>query len=356
MPAARDHPEKMTRRLVRARARLALRIIDRRSYELPRRNFLQLAGGAAALSSVSRIARAQTYPSRPVRLVAATTAGSAPDAIARLMGQWLSERLGQPFIVENRPGAGGNLGTEAVVRAAPDGYSLLLVAIANATNATLYDKLNYDFLRDIAPIAGVVRIPNLLTVHPSVPAKTVSELVAYAKTNPGKLNMASAGVGTAPHLSGELFKTMTGTNMVHVPYRGAAPAMTDLLGGQVQMMFPSTASSTVHVKAGKLRALGVTSATRWEMLPDVPAVGESVPGFETSFWAGIGAPRNTPGEIIAKLNNEINAGLADSKIKAQLTDLGGVAMPMSQADFGKFIADETDKWAKVIKFAGIKAE
>ncbi len=324
--------------------------------KLPRRNFLQLAGGAAALSSVSRIARAQTYPSRPVRLVAATTAGSAPDAIARLMGQWLSERLGQPFIVENRPGAGGNLGTEAVVRAAPDGYSLLLVAIANATNATLYDKLNYDFLRDIAPIAGVVRIPNLLTVHPSVPAKTVSELVAYAKTNPGKLNMASAGVGTAPHLSGELFKTMTGTNMVHVPYRGAAPAMTDLLGGQVQMMFPSTASSTVHVKAGKLRALGVTSATRWEMLPDVPAVGESVPGFETSFWAGIGAPRNTPGEIIAKLNNEINAGLADSKIKAQLTDLGGVAMPMSQADFGKFIADETDKWAKVIKFAGIKAE
>ena len=324
--------------------------------KLPRRNFLQLAGGAAALSSVSRIAKAQTYPSRPVRLVAATTAGSAPDAIARLMGQWLSERLGQPFIVENRPGAGGNLGTEAVVRAAPDGYSLLLVAIANATNATLYDKLNYDFLRDIAPIAGVVRIPNLLTVHPSVPAKTVSELVAYAKTNPGKLNMASAGVGTAPHLSGELFKTMTGTNMVHVPYRGAAPAMTDLLGGQVQMMFPSTASSTGHVKAGKLRALGVTSATRWEMLPDVPAVGESVPGFETSFWAGIGAPRNTPGEIIAKLNNEINAGLADSKIKAQLTDLGGVAMPMSQADFGKFIADETDKWAKVIKFAGIKAE
>jgi tripartite-type tricarboxylate transporter receptor subunit TctC len=324
--------------------------------KLPRRNFLQLASGAAALSSVSRIARAQTYPSRPVRLVAATTAGSAPDAIARLMGQWLSERLGQPFIVENRPGAGGNLGTEAVVRAAPDGYSLLLVAIANATNATLYDKLNYDFLRDIAPIAGVVRIPNLLTVHPSVPAKTVSELVAYAKTNPGKLNMASAGVGTAPHLSGELFKTMTGTNMVHVPYRGAAPAMTDLLGGQVQMMFPSTASSTVHVKAGKLRALGVTSATRWEMLPNVPTVGESVPGFETSFWAGIGAPRNTPGEIIAKLNNEINAGLADSKIKAQLTDLGGLAMPMSQADFGKFIADETDKWAKVIKFSGIKAE
>ena len=324
--------------------------------KLPRRNFLQLAGGAAVLSSVSRIARAQTYPSRPVRLVAATTAGSAPDAIARLMGQWLSERLGQPFIVENRPGAGGNLGTEAVVRAAPDGYSLLLVAIANATNATLYDKLNYDFLRDIAPIAGVVRIPNLLTVHPSVPAKTVSELVAYAKANPGKLNMASAGVGTAPHLSGELFKTMTGTNMVHVPYRGAAPAMTDLLGGQVQMMFPSTASSTVHVKAGKLRALGVTSATRWEMLPNVPAVGEFVPGFETSFWAGIGAPRNTPGEIIAKLNNEINAGLADSKIKAQLTDLGGVAMPMSQAEFGKFIADETDKWAKVIKFAGIKAE
>jgi tripartite-type tricarboxylate transporter receptor subunit TctC len=324
--------------------------------KLPRRNFLQMAGVAAALPSVSRVARAQTYPARPVRLVAATTAGSAPDVIARVMGQWLSERLGQPFIVENRPGAGGNLGTEAVVRAAPDGYSLLLVVIANATNATLYDKLNYDFLRDIAPIAGVVRIPNLLAVHPTVPVKTIPELVAHAKTNPGKLNVASAGVGTAPHLAGELFKAMTGTDIVHVPYRGAAPAVTDLLAGQVQMMFPSTASSAGHVKAGKLRALGVTSATRWEMLPDVPAVGEFVPGFEATFWAGIGAPRNTPGEILNKLNNDINAGLADPKIKAQLADLGAVAMPMSPADFGKYIADETDKWGKVIRAANIKAE
>jgi tripartite-type tricarboxylate transporter receptor subunit TctC len=321
-----------------------------------RRHFLHLAAGAAALPAVSHFAWAQTYPSRPVRIVAATTGGSAPDVIARLMGQWLSERLGQPFIIENRAGGAGNIGTEAVVRAPADGYTLLLVTVASATNATLYNKLNYNFLRDIAPVAGIVRIPNTLVVHPSVPAKTLPELVAYAKGNPGKLNMASAGNGSAPHLAGELFKMMANVNMVHVPYRGAAPAMTDLLGGQVQVMFPSTASSIEYIRTGKLRALAVTTKTRWEGLPDIPTVSEFLPGFETSFWAGVGAPRDASIGIRDKLNKEINAGLADIKINTHLSDLGGVPMAMARAEFGKFIADETEKWAKVIRFAGIKAE
>jgi len=324
--------------------------------KLPRRRFLHLAVGAAALPAVPRLAWAQTYPSRPVRLVAATSPGSAPDVFARLIGQWLSERLGQPFVVENRAGGGANIGTEAVVRAAADGYTLLLVSVPNATNATLYEKLSYNFLRDIAPIAGVVRIPNVLVVHPSVNAKTLAEFVTHAKANPGKINMASAGNGSAPHLAGELFKMMANIDMVHVPYRGAAPAVTDLLGGQVQVMFPSTSSSVEYIKAGRLRALAVTSPTRWEGLPDVPAVGESIPGFETSFWAGIGAPRNTPAGIVDRLNKEINAGLADPKLKARIADLGSTVLPGSPAEFGKLIAVETEKWAKVIKFANIKPE
>jgi tripartite-type tricarboxylate transporter receptor subunit TctC len=324
--------------------------------KLPRRRFLHLAAGAVALPAVPRLARAQTYPSRPVRLVAATSPGSAPDVFARLIGQWLSERLGQPFVVENRAGGGGNIGTEAVVRAAADGHTLLLVSVPNATNATLYEKLNYNFLRDIAPIGGVARIPNVLVVHPSVHARTLAEFVTHAKANPGKINMASAGNGSAPHLAGELFKMMTNIDMVHVPYRGAAPAVTDLLGGQVQVMFPSTSSSVEYIKAGRLRALAVTSPTRWEGLPDVPAVGESIPGFDTSFWAGIGAPRNTPAVIIDRLNKEINAGLADPKLKARLADLGGTVLPGSPAEFGKLIAAETEKWAKVINFANIKPE
>ena len=324
--------------------------------KLPRRRFLHLAVGAAALPAVPRLAWAQTYPSRPVRLVAATSPGSAPDVFARLIGQWLSERLGQPFVVENRAGGGANIGTEAVVRAAADGYTLLLVSVPNATNATLYEKLSYNFIRDIAPIAGVVRIPNVLVVHPSVNAKTLAEFVTHAKANPGKINMASAGNGSAPHLAGELFKMMANIDMVHVPYRGAAPAVTDLLGGQVQVMFPSTSSSVEYIKAGRLRALAVTSPTRWEGLPDVPAIGESIPGFETSFWAGIGAPRNTPAGIVDRLNKEINAGLADPKLKARIADLGSTVLPGSPAEFGKLIAVETEKWAKVIKFANIKPE
>jgi tripartite-type tricarboxylate transporter receptor subunit TctC len=322
--------------------------------KLARRRFLRLAAGAAALPAVSRFAWAQAYPARPVRIIVGTAAGGAPDVLARLVGQWLSDRLHKSFVIENRTGAGGNVGTEAVVRAPPDGYTLLLVASANAVNATLYDKLNYNFIRDIAPVAGVVRIPNMLVVHPSVPARTVPEFVLYAKANPEKITMASAGIGTAPHLAGELFKMMAGIEMVHVPYRGAAPALTDLIGGQVQVMFPSTASSIEHIRSGKLRALAVTAATRWEGLPDLPTVSEFVPGFETSFWSGVGTPRNTPVEIIDKLNDEINAGLADSKIKAQLADLGGVPMSMAAADFGKLIAEETEKWGRVIRAANIK--
>ena len=324
--------------------------------KLPRRRFLHLAAGAAALPALSRIARAQTYPSRPVRWVVPFPPGGVTDIVARLMGQWLSERLGQPFVIENRPGAGGNIGAEAVVKAAPDGYTLYLSSSPNAISATLYDNLNFNFIRDIAPVASISISPLVMEVNPSVPAKTVPEFIAYAKANPGKLNMASNGNGTTSHLAGELFKMMTGINMLHVPYRGAAPALTDLIGGQVQVMFDVMASSIEHIRAGKLRALAVTTATRSEALPDVPNVGEFLPGFEASAWQGVGVPKNTPTEIVDKLNKEINAALADPKVKARLADAGGVVLTGSPADFGKLIADETEKWAKVIRAANIKAE
>jgi len=324
--------------------------------KLPRRSFLQLAAGATALPAVARLAKAQTYPSRPVRIIVGFPPGAGTDITARLMGQWLSERLGQPFVIENRPGAGTNIGTEAVVRAAPDGYTLLLAVTPNAINVTLYEKLNYNFIRDIAPVAGIVRGPYVMLVNPSFPAMTVPEFIAYAKTNPGRINMASAGIGDGTHMCGELFKMMTGVNMAHVPYRGGAPALTDLLGGQVQVMFASMASSIEYIKDSKLRSLAVTTATRSETLPDIPTVAEFVPGYDASTWYGIGAPKGTPADIIDKLNMEINAALADPKFKARLADLGGTTLSGSPADFGKFIADETEKWGKVVKFAGIKAE
>jgi tripartite-type tricarboxylate transporter receptor subunit TctC len=324
--------------------------------KLPRRNFLHLAVSAAGLPAVSRIARAQAYPSRPVRIVVGFAAGGAGDITARLIGQWLSERFGQQFIVENRQGAGGNIGAEAVVRAPPDGYTLLLAAAPNAINATLYGNLNFNFIRDIAPVASFASGASVMVVNPSVPARTVPEFIAYAKANPGKISMASQGVGGTGHVSGELFKMMTGVNLVHVPYRGAGPALIDLLGGQVQVMFPATVSSIEYIRAGRLRALAVTAATRSDALPDVPTVGEFVPGYEASNWYGIGVPTGTPAEIIGKLNKEINAGLTDAKMKARLADLGETPFPGSPADFGKFIADETEKWGKVVKFAGIKPE
>jgi tripartite-type tricarboxylate transporter receptor subunit TctC len=321
-----------------------------------RRQFLHLTAGAAALPALPRIARAQTYPSRPVRIIVGFAAGSGSDILARLIGQWLSERLGQPFVVENRPGAGGNIGTEAAMRAPADGYTVLVANAANAINATLYDKLNFNFSRDIVPVAGIMRVPFALEVNLSVPVKTVPKFIAYAKANPSKISMASPGNGTPLHVAGELFNMMTGTHMVHVPYRGDAPALTDLLGGQVQVMFASVLASTEYIRAGKLRALAVTSTTRSEALPDTPTVGEFVPGYEASGWFGIGAPRNTPAEIVDRLNKEINAGLADPKLRARLHDLGGMVLAGSPADFGKLIAEETEKWAKVIKFAGIKPE
>jgi tripartite-type tricarboxylate transporter receptor subunit TctC len=324
--------------------------------KLPRRNFLYLVAGAAALPSVSRLAWAQAYPSRPVRLIATFSAGGVVDLVARLIAQWLSERLGQTFIVENRAGAGGNIGTEAVVRAPADGYTLLFVTAANAINTTFYEKLNFDFSRDIAPIASIVRLPFVMLVNPSVPAKTVPEFIAYARANPGKLTMASGGIGTSTHVAGELFKMMTGVNLVHVPYRGLALSLTDLLGGQVQVAFASTVSSIEYVKTGRLRALAVTAATRSDALPDVPTVDEFVPGYEASIWFGIGAPKNTPTEIVDKLNNEINAAFADPNMKARLAELGGTALPGSSADFAKLIADETEKWGKVIQAANIKTE
>jgi tripartite-type tricarboxylate transporter receptor subunit TctC len=324
--------------------------------KLPRRTFLHLAAGAAALPAVARIAWAQTYPSRPMRIVVGLAPGGANDIIARLMGQWLSERLGQPFIIENRPGAATNIASEAVVRAPADGYTLLLVSGAHTVNATLYDKLSFNFIRDIAPVAGIVRSPNLMLVNPSVPAKTVPEFIAYAKANPGKINMASPGIGTQPHLAGELFNIMAGLNLVHVPYRGGAPAVTDLISGQVQVMFLSPAASIEYIRSGRLRALAVTAETRWEGLPDLPTVVEFVPGYESSNWFGVGAPKATPAEIVDQLNKEINVALADPKMKARLADLGGTVLPGSPADFGKLIADEIEKWAKVIKFTGIKPE
>jgi tripartite-type tricarboxylate transporter receptor subunit TctC len=324
--------------------------------KLPRRNFLHLAAGTAALPAVSRIARAQAYPTRPVRIVVGYAAGGPADIVARLIAQWLSERLGQPFLVENRTGAATNIATEAVVRAPADGYTLLFVNAANAINTTLYEKLSFNFIRDIAPVANVVRVPNVVAVHPSFPAKTVPELIAYAKANPGKLTMASSGIGTPSHVFGELFKMMAGVNLVAVPYRGGGPALIDMLSGQVDVIFVPTAASIEYVRAGRLRALGVTSATRLEALPDLPPVADFVPGYEASSWAGIGAPKATPAEIVEKLNTEINAALADPNMKARLADLGGVVLPGSPADFGKFIADETEKWGNVIRALNIKAE
>jgi tripartite-type tricarboxylate transporter receptor subunit TctC len=324
--------------------------------KFPRRQFLHLAAGAAALQAVPRVARAQSYPTRPVRIIVAAAAGNTGDLMARLLGQWLSERLGQPFIIENRPGAGSNIGTEAVVRAPPDGYTLLSVAFGNAINATLYDKLNFNFIRDIASVAGLIRVPNIMEVNLSFPATTVPDFIAYAKANPGKINFASAGTGTSLHISGELFKMMTSLDLVHVPYRGQAPALSDLIGGQVQVMFDNMTTSIEFVRDGKVRPLAITAAERSHVLPDVPTIREFVPGFEISPWIGVGAPRNTPPEIVDKLNREINAALADPKIKARISELGATAISGSPADFGKFIADETEKWAKVVKFSGAKAE
>jgi tripartite-type tricarboxylate transporter receptor subunit TctC len=324
--------------------------------KLPRRQLLHLVAGAALLPAALRIAKAQGYPTRPVRIIVGFTAGGNFDLTARLISQWLSQRLGQQFIVENRPGAGTNIATEAVVRAPADGHTLLLGGAVNAINATLYEKLNFDFLRDMAPVASVIRFPNVIDLNPSFPAKTIPEFIAYAKANPGKVNMASSGNGTSQHLSGELFKMMTGVNLVHVPYRGAPQALTDLIGGQVQVSFDPLPPAIELIRSGKVRALAVTTAVRSDALPDVSTVGEFVPGYEASGWNGIVAPRNTPIEIIQKLNTEINAGLADPGIRAKLTDLGGMVLASSAADFGKLIADEIDKWGKVIKFAGVKPE
>jgi tripartite-type tricarboxylate transporter receptor subunit TctC len=325
--------------------------------KIPRRRFLQLAAGVATLAAVPRSASAQAYPLRPVRLIVPFASGGASDILARLIGQWLSERLGQAFVIELRPGAGGNVGTEAVVNAPPDGHTLLMVnAAPSAINATLYDKLNFNFLRDMAPVGGVVRTPLVLQVTPSFSPRTVPELIAYAKANPGKVNMASAGNGTPPHVAGELFKMMAGVDIVHVPYRGGGPALVDLLGGQVQMMFGVLASSIEYIRAGKLRPLAVSTAMRVETLQDVPTVGDFLPGYEASDWYGICAPKGTPAEIIGKLNTEINAGLADPKLKARLADLGGIMLAGSPAEFGKLIADETDKWGKVVRAAHMKPE
>ena len=321
-----------------------------------RRHVLHLAAGAAALPAAARVARAQVYPTRPVRIVVPFAPGGSTDIIARLIGQWLSERLGQPFVIENRPGAGSNIGTEVVVKAPADGYTLLLVGPSSAINATLYEKLNFNFLRDITSVAGIISIPFIMAVNPSVPAKTVSEFIAYTKVNPSEVNMGSGGNGTAGHLSGELFKMMAGVNMIHVPYRGEALALTDLLGGQVQVMFGTMPASIEYIRAGKLRPLAVTTASRLEALPDIPTVGEFVAGYEASGWQGLGAPKNMPADIVDKLNKEVNTGLVDPKIKARLADLGGIVLAGSPVDFGKFIADETEKWGKVIRAANIKAE
>ena len=324
--------------------------------KLPRRQFLHLAAGATALSAVSRITWAQAYPSRPVSLVAGFAPGGGVDITARLIGQWLSERVGQQFVIENRPGASSNIATEAVARAPADGYTLLLIGSFNTINATLYDKLNYNFIRDIAPVASVMRYPYVMVVNPSLPVKSVPEFIAYAKANPGKLNMGSPGTGSGDHIAGELFKMMTGVDMVDVTYRGIALALSDLLGGQVQVSFPSILSSIQYIRSGQLRALAVVTATRSDALPDIPAMAEFVPGYEASSWYGVGAPKATPAEIIDKLNKEINATLADPKNKARLANLGGDALALSPADFSKLIADETEKWGNLIRTLNIKAE
>jgi len=324
--------------------------------KLPRRQFLHLAAGAAALPAVSRIASAQSYPSRPVRMIVPFGPAGTTDIVARLIGQWLSEHLGQQFVVENRPGGAGNIGTEAVVRAPADGYTLLMIDVSPAINATLFDKLNFNFVRDIAPVANIVRVPNVMVVNPAFPAKTVPEFIAHAKANPGKISLASAGVGTPNHVAGELFKMMAGLDLVHVPYRGGGPAIADLLGGQVDVTFAVVTTAIEYIRTGKLRALAVTSATRQQALPDIPTVADFLPGYEASGWFGLFAPRNTPAEIIDKLNKEINAALADPKMKARLADLGGTVVLGSPADFGKLVVDDKEKWAKVIRAAGIKAE
>jgi tripartite-type tricarboxylate transporter receptor subunit TctC len=323
--------------------------------KLPRRRFLYLAASAATLPAVSRIAWAQTYPTRPVRIIVGFPAGGPTDIVARVMAQWLSERLGRQFVVENRAGAASNIGTEAALRAPPDGYTLLQVTSSNAVNATFYENLSFDFINDIAPVGAIIRVPFVMEVNPSVPARTVPEFIAYAKANPGRINMAS-GTGTSIHIAGELFKMMAGVNLVHVPYRGAAPALTDMIGGQVHVMFDVLTSSIGHIRSGALRALAVTTATRSQALPDLPTVGDFLPGYEASAWYGIAAPKNTPSHIIDKLNTEMNAGLADAAVRARLAELGGAVIPGSPADFGKLVADEIDKWGKVVKFSGAKPE
>jgi tripartite-type tricarboxylate transporter receptor subunit TctC len=328
----------------------------RNEMKLSRRQFQRLAAGAAVLPLPAGTARAQAWPSRPVRFLVGYAPGGGNDIVARLMGQWFSERLGQPFLIENRPGAATNMAAEAVVHAAPDGYTLLLVGQPNAINATLDETLPFNFIRDIAPVAGIMTVPNVMVVHPSFPANTVPKFIGYAKANPGKINMANPGTGTGPHMSGQLFKMMAGVDLIDVPYRGGALALTDLVGGQVQVMFLSTTGIVEPIRAGQLRALAVTSSTRSQALPDVPTAGEFVPGFEASSWQGLGAPKNTPAEIVEKLNGEINAGLADPKIKARVTDLGATVLAGSHADFGRLIADETEKWGKVVKFSGAKPD
>ena len=321
--------------------------------KLPRRQFLHLAAGTAVQPTLPRIARAEAYPTRPVRLILPYGPGNAPDIVARLIGQWLSERLSQQFIIENRPGAGTNIGTEAAVRAAPDGYTLLYVTTANAISASVFQKLNFNFIRDIAPVAGIIRVPNLVSINPSLPVKTIPELIAYGKANPGKLNFGAPNGGTV-QLSGELFKMMTGVNIVHVPYSNQIQAVADQIAGQIQLSFDALPTTIEHARTGKLRALAVTTATRSPALPDIPSVSDFVSGYQASSWHGVGVPKNTPAEIVEKLNKDINAGLANPALKARTADLGGVPMPMTPSDFGKLIADETEKWSKVVKFAGIK--
>jgi len=321
-----------------------------------RRRFLKLAGGAAALPALPSFARADIYPSRPVRIIAGFSAGGGVDISARLIGQWLSERLGQPFVTENRTGADGNIATEAVVNAAPDGYTLLLATLPNAVNASLYPHLKFDFLRDIAPVASVIRVPMVVLVHPSVPASNIPELIAYARANAGKLNLASAGTGSAPHMAAELFNFMTGVSMLHVPYRGQGPALSDLIGGQVQILFAAAPGTVDYIRTGRLRALAVTSATSAEVLKDLPTIASSVPGYDASQWYGIAAPKNTPADIVGKLNREINAAFADATMMARFVAISGESIGGSPEQFGKLISDETKKWADVVKFAGIKID
>jgi tripartite-type tricarboxylate transporter receptor subunit TctC len=324
--------------------------------QLPRRQFLHLIAGAAALPAVSQIARAQSYPTRPVHWIVSFAAGGPNDIVARVIGQYLSDYLGQQFIIENRAGAGGNLGMQSALASAPDGYTIAFVGPNNAINATLYEKLPFDFLHDSVPVAGTMRLTNVMEVNPAVPANNIAEFIAYAKANPGKINFASGGVGTSPHVSGELFKAMTGVNLVHVPYRGSAPALTDLIAGQVQVLFDNLPGSIGHIKTGKVRALGVTAAKRVSAMPDVPTIGETVPGYEASVWYGIAAPKGTPAEIVEKLNHAVNAVLADPKLQARLTELGGEPMPMTPAEFAKLVVEETEKWAKVVALSGARPD